>query len=55
MPTYEYRCKDCGRKFTKVMSLGDHERHPRPPCPKCESRSVEQLVSGFQAVTGKKT
>jgi hypothetical protein len=38
-----------------MMSFAEHERHPRPPCPKCKSRKVEQLPSSFQAVTKKKT
>jgi len=55
MPTYEYRCGKCGRRFEKIMTFSEHERKPRPPCPKCSSRKVEQLASAFQAVTGKKT
>ena len=55
MASYEYRCKRCGRRFAKMMSLAQHEQRPTPPCPKCRSRSVEQLPSSFQAVTGKKT
>ena len=55
MPTYEYRCRECGHRFEKAMTLGEHERHTKPPCPKCNSRGVEQLPSRFQAVTNKKT
>jgi putative FmdB family regulatory protein len=55
MPTYDYRCQECRRKFEKVMSFSDHERKTKPPCPRCGSRKVEQVPSGFQAVTSKKT
>jgi putative FmdB family regulatory protein len=55
MPTYEYRCRKCGRTFEKAMSFGQHERRSKPPCPRCKGRSVEQLPSQFLAVTGKKT
>jgi putative FmdB family regulatory protein len=55
MPTYQYRCGQCKRRFLKIMTLGQHEQHPRPTCPKCGSRKVQQLPSAFQAVTGKKT
>ena len=55
MPTYEYACKQCGRNFNKIMTLGQHEREAKPACPKCDSRKVQQLPSSFQAVTGKKT
>jgi len=55
MPTYPYKCKKCGRRFEKTMTLGEHERHGKPPCPKCSSRSVEQLPARFEALTNKKT
>ena len=56
MPTYDYVCNACGRKFSRVMTFGEHERTPRPACPKCKSnRKVAQRVAAFQAVTSKKT
>ena len=55
MPTYEYRCKECGRRFSKSMTLSQHDRRTKSPCPKCQSRKTEQLPSSFQAVTSKKT
>jgi len=54
MPTYEYRCKNCGRRFDKAMTFEQHEKRARPACPKCRSRKVEQMPSRFQPVTGKK-
>ena len=54
MPTYDYRCKACGRSFEKTMNMSDHERHPQVVCPKCKSRKVEQVPSQFQVVTTKK-
>jgi len=55
MPTYEYRCKECGHRFEKVMPIAEHERRRKSRCPKCNSGKVEQLPALFQAVTGKKT
>jgi putative FmdB family regulatory protein len=55
MPTYDYRCKGCGKRFEKAMTMSEHERHPRPACPKCKGRRVEAIPSRFQAVTSKKT
>jgi putative FmdB family regulatory protein len=55
MPTYEYRCEKCGQTFEKTMGLSQHAKQPKPSCPKCSSRKVEQLVSRFQAITNKKT
>jgi putative FmdB family regulatory protein len=54
MPTYEYRCGNCGRRFTKIMSLREHQQRAKPSCPKCRSRKTQQVPSTFQAVTGKK-
>jgi len=54
MPTYEYRCGKCNRKFQVVMSIREHETR-RPKCPKCGSARVGQLLSAFFAQTGKKS
>ena len=54
MPTYEYRCGKCNRKFQVVMSIREHEKR-RPKCPKCGSVRVGQLLSAFFAQTGKKS
>jgi len=42
MPTYEYKCEDCGYKFEKFQSMKDK---PIEKCPKCEGR-VRRLISG---------
>src|SRR5689334_22700680 len=48
MPSYEYECKQCGRKFEAMQSFEehdrheDHDRHQPLQCPKCGSRKVEQ-------------
>ena len=54
MPTYTYKCKDCGKRFEKVMALQEHERQRKAPCPKCQSKNVQQLPSQFQTVTSTK-
>ncbi len=54
MPTYEYRCQKCGRKFSRVESISEHGRR-RPSCPKCKSTKVSQLFSSFYAKTAKKS
>jgi putative FmdB family regulatory protein len=42
MPTYEYRCRDCGREFEIFQRMSDQ---PGAPCPDCECRA-ERLISG---------
>ncbi len=55
MPTYEYRCTKCGRKYEVFMTFAEHEKQPKTKCPKCMTKDVEQLPAQFQVVTSKKT
>jgi len=54
MPTYDYRCKKCGKNFSQVMSITRHGK-AKVKCPKCGSRSVEQIFSPFLVKTSKKS
>ena len=42
MPTYEYRCPDCGREFEVFQRMSDR---PFAPCPAC-GRRADRLISG---------
>ncbi|MXX71605.1 MAG: zinc ribbon domain-containing protein [Gemmatimonadetes bacterium] len=42
MPTYEYRCRDCGRDFEVFQRMSDQ---PGAPCPDC-GHGAERLISG---------
>lgn len=42
MPTYEYRCRDCGREFEVFQRMSDT---PGAPCPGCGC-AAERLISG---------
>jgi putative FmdB family regulatory protein len=42
MPTYEYRCQDCGRTFERFQSMTDR---PLKKCPNCKGR-LQRLISG---------
>ena len=53
MPTYEYRCRECQHVFDRVEPLAEHG-HKAPPCPKCRSRSVQQVMTPFFAKTSHK-
>jgi putative FmdB family regulatory protein len=54
MPTYEYRCQDCGETFERVEHISEHQSdHPR--CPKCGSEKVAQIPASFHAKTSKKS
>ena len=54
MPTYDFVCDGCKKKFTLFMSISDYERK-KYSCPKCKSKKVKQQISSFQTVTSKKT
>ena len=54
MPTYEYRCENCGKRFSRIESISEHGRK-RPACPKCKSRRVAQVLAPFFAKTKKKS
>jgi putative FmdB family regulatory protein len=54
MPTYEYRCLNCKRKFTVIISIREHESKGLK-CPKCGSRRINQLISSFYTQTSSKS
>ena len=41
MPTYEYRCRDCGHAFERFQGINEAAISV---CPECEGR-VERLIS----------
>lgn len=47
MPIFEYRCRECGAKFEKILPNGSSE----VVCQHCSSRRVDKLLSVF-AVSG---
>ena len=54
MPTYEYRCEDCRKKFERTESISEHET-AKTKCPKCGSKKVATVPSLFFAMTLKKS
>ena len=54
MPTYEYRCKECKKKFELVLTIAQHDKK-KVTCPKCKSRKVGQQFSNFFAATSSKS
>lgn len=47
MPTYQYRCRQCGEEFEKVQSFSDDST---PKCPGCGTRSKKNVAKIFGAV-----
>jgi len=54
MPTYEFRCKECGTVFELREHIAEHETS-HPPCPNCKSEEVEHVLTDFYAMTPKKS
>jgi len=54
MPTYDYSCEKCGRKFSVFHSIMEHAEK-KVSCPKCKSRKVERTISGCFIKTSKKS
>jgi putative FmdB family regulatory protein len=41
MPTYDYKCPDCGHEFEAFQSMS---ASPLKECPECGSRKVKRLI-----------
>lgn len=54
MPEYAYVCLDCGKKFSARMTISEHDKQGAK-CPKCGSKKLRQEVTGFYAITSKKS
>jgi putative FmdB family regulatory protein len=54
MPTYEYKCQDCGKESELHLSIGEHDRG-KITCPECKSARMEQLISAVSAKTSRKS
>jgi putative FmdB family regulatory protein len=54
MPTYDYRCEQCGKRYSVVQRISEHPVRA-PACPKCKSRRTRQVLGSFFAKTVKKS
>jgi putative FmdB family regulatory protein len=54
MPTYEYICRKCGKKFSEVLTIREHDTK-KIHCPKCKSTSLDKVIEPFVAITSKKS
>lgn len=54
MPTYDFRCGSCRKRFTLSLTLAQRERG-RIKCPKCGSSKAEPVFSAFFAKTSRKS
>lgn len=54
MPTYEYRCKECGHVFDLVEHVAEHTASHHV-CPQCQSKQIEPVLTPAYVKTGKKS
>ena len=54
MPTYEYKCLECGKESELYLSISEHDGG-KITCPKCKSTRMEQLISAISAKTSRKS
>jgi putative FmdB family regulatory protein len=54
MPTYQYRCEECGKKFESTETISEHQTR-KAKCPKCASKKVSQVPGNVYVVTTKKS
>ena len=54
MPTYQYRCEECGKAFERTETISEHEKAKRQ-CPKCGSMKVSVVPGRVYVVTSKKS
>lgn len=47
MPTYEYYCQDCEKKFDVKASMHEREKGLKVKCPNCGSNKTIQILSNF--------
>jgi putative FmdB family regulatory protein len=55
MPAYDFKCKECRKKFTENHTFEEHDRGELVKCPKCGSEKVEHVIGAVFAKTSKKS
>jgi putative FmdB family regulatory protein len=54
MPVYEFACLECGKEFSRVLAVREHE-DTHVSCPYCQSKAIERLVTTCETITPKKS
>lgn len=54
MPTYEYRCEHCGKRFKRFETIAEHSS-AKPRCPDCGSKKVSRIPGRVYVSTSKKS
>jgi putative FmdB family regulatory protein len=57
MPTYEFQCEKCRKRFEVTYTIMEYERQGKKKmkCPRCASSRVLRQISSFEVKTSKKS
>lgn len=47
MPTYEFKCDDCGERFDIRASFSEKEKGLNHECPRCGNEDTERVFGGL--------
>jgi len=47
MPTYEFKCMDCGHQFEIFTSISQKEKGLDLKCPKCGGEKMGEIFGSF--------
>ena len=53
MPTYEFRCQDCCKKFEVFLTYSQYDDH-KTTCPACKSKRLERVIRKVRVSLGDK-
>jgi putative FmdB family regulatory protein len=45
MPTFSYRCNQCGQIFELILKIGQNDSPVVEPCPYCRKFAVQQIIT----------
>jgi putative FmdB family regulatory protein len=54
MPSYDYRCVNCKKEFSTILSMKEHDAR-KAKCPKCGGKKLEQRITSFMVKTSRKS
>ncbi len=55
MPTYEYKCQNCLNRTNVRMSYEEYDLAKRPRCPKCNTYSMQRIISPVRVTRSNKS
>lgn len=55
MPTYEYKCSDCGKRFELTVTLAAYTKGVKPACPRCGAARAVRTFTSVNVKTRSKT